>query len=460
MQPRCFKLGTVVFFVLLLAAAGGWAPAQAADAHRDPKLGLVSDRARGNQRYLVILVNFPNVAPQKPLEAVKERAVPKVDQWYRAASYQQTRFTGTVKGPYTLPAPVETYKVSPYNFQVDSNRVYALVRDALSLAEEDGAALNAFDVVAVIHRCFTRPGQGYGMICYCANPGMLSKVGRGRANYVPIRTKRGTTFNKGVVVMAENFHLGFLVHDLAHAIGGVLDGKRLVGDLYDFQAQSSPRSRFQIHDAAVYLGPWDLLSQHFIQQGQGPPGFSLFTKIRMGYVKPEQVMLVPPGKTSLARLSPLGEGGPLLGIKIPLGRERYLLVENRQPLQVDRVLPASGVMIYEVDETKEEGFGLVKTKSADPSDRSFARAPFGVEGQSALAFVDPRANLAVVPIIKQGYDYLVLVTGASEAKAAEKVARGLQGRKDSQALKKRLPQVLELLAAGKVSAAAAVLETP
>ncbi|RJR45974.1 MAG: hypothetical protein C4567_02665 [Deltaproteobacteria bacterium] len=443
----------VLLAVLLTPLAAG-----AADAHLDSKLGLVSDIAKGTKRYLVILVNFPDVQPQKHLEEVRLRAAARVDQWYRAASFGQTGFAATVKGPYTLPEPLEAYKVSPYNYRVDPRRVYKLVRDALSLAEEDGTALNAFDVVAVIHRCTTGPGKGYGMICYCANPGMLSKGRRGQAEYVPITTRKGTVFQKGVVVMAENFHVGFLVHDLAHAIAGVHQGTRLVGDLYDFEEQSRPRQVFQIHDAALHLGPWDVMSQHFREQGQPPPGFSLFTKIRLGYVRPEQIALVRPGETALLQLAPLDTGGHLLGAKIPLSSQRFLLVENRQPLKLDRFLPASGVMIYEVDESRREGFGLVRAKNADPGAFNFSRAPFGADGQAKMAFVDQKAGVAVVPIIRQGNDYLVLVTKASQAEAAQKVPRTLTNLKGSPALQQKLPQVLQLLKAGKVADAGNLLQ--
>jgi len=384
---------------------------------------------------------------------VKERAVAQVSRWYQASSYGQTRFEGTVKGPYTLPEPIERYKVSPYNYQVSSDRVYALVRDALSLAEDDGTHIKSFDVVAVIHRCFTKPGQGYGMICYCANPGMLSKVSRGRAKYVTITTRRGTPFNKGVVVMAENFHLGFLVHDLAHAIAGVHDGVRLVGDLYDFDAQSRPRKQFQIHDAAIYMGPWDLMSQHFIEMRQPPPGFSLFTKIRLGYIQPDQVQVIRPGETKAVRLSSLAAGGSLLGIKIPLSRERYFLVENRQAERIDRILPSSGVMIYRVNEAGEEGHGLVKVENADPSVFNFSQAPFGLENQACLAFVNQKHNVAVVPIVKQGSDYVVLVTTPAQVDDGEKISRNLMRSRGRVDLQERLTKVLDLLKRGQISAA-------
>lgn len=431
--------------------------AAAAQAHRDPTLGLVSDLARGTKRYLVILVNFPDVQPRLPLNSVRERATNRLARWYEAASNGQTHFVATVKGPYTLPQPLDNYKVSPYNFQVNSERVYALVRDSLSLAEADGTALNNFDVVAIILRCFTLPGRGYGMMAYCANPGMLSRVRYNRARYMPIITRGGTRFQKGVVVMVENFHLGFLAHDLAHAIGGVYDGTRLVGDLYDFEAQSKPRREFHITDASIYLGPWDIMSQHFIGRRQPPPGFSLYTKMRLGYVRHDQVKLVHPGETTLVKLSALEANGPTVGIKIPQSNRKYLLVENRQRLNVDRILPVSGVMIYEVDESREEGAGRVQAQNADPSAPNFSRAPFGTDGQARIAFVDQRTNVAVVPILKQGRDYLVLITNAAQAESAQRLALNLIRLKGSPALQSGLPQVLNLLRAGRVAAASKVI---
>lgn len=447
-MPRI--VGVLVSALLLLLAYTGAAAAPVMDA----KLGLVSDSAKGDLRYLVVLVDFADVAPRFSAQQIRPRAMERVSRWYEAASYGQTRLRGAIRGPYTLPEPLEAYRVSPYNFQVKSQRVYKLVRDALSLAEEDGVPILQQDVVAVVHRAHTLPGKGYGMICYSANPGMLSKVRGGRARYVPIQTRRGSQFKKGVVVMAENFHLGFLLHDLAHALGGVSQGKRVVVDLYDFELQSRPRQRFQIHDAAVYLGPWDLMSQHFIQRRQPPPGFSLFTMIRLGYVRPEQVVLVRPGQTRLARLAPLALGGRTLGLKIPLADTRYLLVENRQPLKVDRVLPASGVMIYEVDLDLEEGAGQVKALNADPQAFNFSRAPFGVEDQAADLFQAPQADLVIAPLAKLGQDYLVLVTGRGQAEQARRIAQGLKRLFGTPEFKQRLGTVLGLIRKGALPEAA------
>ncbi len=433
---------------VIAALAAALLLAGAAWAGLDPVLGPVSDRAPGNKRHLVIVVDFPDVTPTFSPEQIAVRAVERTARWYAAASHGRTTLTTRLCGPYTLPEPLAAYRVSPYNFEVSSDRVYKLASHALSQAERDGVPILEQDVVTVVHRCRTMPGRGYGMICYCANPGMISKVRGGRARYVPIKTASGARFQGGLVVMAENFHLGFLVHDLAHALAGVQDGSRLAQDLYDFELQSTPRQQFHIYDAAIYLGPWDLMSQHFIERRQPPPGFSLFTMTRMGYVDTGQMVIARAGETALARLAPLALGGRTLGMKLPLADGRYLLVENRQRVKVDRMLPAEGVMIYTVDPSLEEGSGQVRAANAGPDAFNFSRAPFGVDGQAKSLYLGQDQGVVIAPLAKLGRDYLVLATGPGHAEDARALARGLARLTGGPELGPRAAEVSRLLRSG------------
>jgi hypothetical protein len=62
-----------------------------------------------------------------------------------------------------------------------------------------------------------------------------------------------------------------------------------------------------------------------------------------------------------------------------------------------------------------------------------------------------------VPLLKQGTDYLVLVTTPSQADAAQTVARGLIRYRGGSAPPKKLTGILKLLESGRVAEAAALI---
>ena len=151
------------------------------------------------------------------------------------------------------------------------------------------------------------------------------------------------------------------------------------------------------------MGPWDIMSQHFVKRGEPPPGLSSFTKIRLNWIKKNQVQVVKPGETSYAFLSPLSEGGELLCVKIPLSDGTYYLVENRQPIGFDKILPDSGILILKVNPKVDEGDGTVEVKSAGGS-RNFTNATYKLEMNNRNVFIDKssglfhKSNIAIIPL--------------------------------------------------------------
>lgn len=113
----------------------------------------------------------------------------------------------------------------------------------------------------------------------CQNPGMLSGV-RGDLRYVPLKSKGGEEFRGGVFVGTENAHLGMFANDFFHALGGIHEKRRLVPCLYNFELQSDASQTPSLEHHAIYMGPWDIMSEHFVKKDQPPPGISSFTKIR------------------------------------------------------------------------------------------------------------------------------------------------------------------------------------
>jgi hypothetical protein len=89
--------------------------------------------------------------------------------------------------------------------------------------------------------------------------------------------------------------------------------------------------------------------------------------------------------------------------------------------------------------------------------QDFSRASFGAKGQARGAFVNRQANVAVVPNLKLVQDYLFLIIDAAQALCRPKIGDKLIQLKGSPALQYKLPQVLNLLRAGRVAAAAEVI---
>jgi hypothetical protein len=195
-------------------------------AKEDPVLGLQSQQARGEQHVLILAVKFPDVEPIFSLERIRSKVAQGLNEYVKEQSYGLTWVKADFRGWIKLPDPIRKYKVSPRNFEVDRTRVKKLIEDSMTAVEKE-VNFSQYQHIIVIPGASTTPGKGYGMICYCANPGMLSGVKR-NAGYVPLESKGGKPFRGGVCVAAENAHLGMFAHDFFHALGGIHKDKRLV----------------------------------------------------------------------------------------------------------------------------------------------------------------------------------------------------------------------------------------
>jgi len=197
-------------------------------------LGLQSTQAIGEKRVLIVVVRFPDATPTVPMEMVKRRAVAGLHTYVVEQSYGLASINADFRGYKTLPSSLSKYKVSQYNNQVDAGRVRKLVEDTMTTLENE-VEFSSYDHMLIIPAVSTTPGHGYGMICYCANPGMLTEIkktpgvrSRGREpQFETLRSRGGKQFKRGVFVGAENANLGMFAHDYFHALGGIYDrGKR------------------------------------------------------------------------------------------------------------------------------------------------------------------------------------------------------------------------------------------
>ena len=191
-------------------------------------LGLQSTQAIGGKRVLIVAVRFPDAAPTVPIEMVKRKAVSGLNAYVVEQSYGLASINADFRGYKTLPSSLSKYKVSQYNNQVDAGRVRKLVEDTMTTLENE-VDFSSYDHILIIPAVSTTAGHGYGMICYCANPGMLTEIkkthgkrsGGREPQYETLRSKGGKQFKGGVFVGAENANLGMFAHDYFHALGGI-----------------------------------------------------------------------------------------------------------------------------------------------------------------------------------------------------------------------------------------------
>jgi len=219
----CSLLILLIFFTMIIIHG-----AAAKDFDEKGGLGPQSTQALGEKKVLMVVVRFPDAMPSLPIEAVRKKVVGGLNTYVKEQSYGLASIKADFIEYVMLPDSLAGYSISPYNFRVDRRRVRKLIEDTMTVIENK-VDFSAYDHILIIPAVTTMPGRGYGMICYCANPGMLSGVTR---RYVPryetLKSAGGKEFKGGIFVAAENANLGMFAHDYFHALGGIHEGKRLV----------------------------------------------------------------------------------------------------------------------------------------------------------------------------------------------------------------------------------------
>jgi len=378
-------------------------------------LGPQSTRAKGEIRVLIAVAQFPDAQPRVPLRKIEKTVVQELNDYVKDQSYGQAWIKAQFMGYVSLRDSISAYRISPNNFEVDRGRVRKLIEDTMT-ALESRVDFSQYHNMLIIPAAVTQPGKGYGIMCYCANPGMLTGV-RGIPGYETLRSGRGKEFSGGVFVGTENAPLGMFAHDFFHALGGVSDNKRLVPCLYNFERQAEASRLHKWEYCTDYMGTWDVMSAHYVGKGSAP-GICSFTRIRLGWISSEQAILVRPGQEKITFLAPLAKGGKTLVLKIPLQMEQYYLLESRQLVGADKVQPDSGALILKVNSAAQEGRGTVRIMNADPSSPNLSRATFRLDQENRKCFVDKENNVVVIPLWSKMENQGVLVTIASKSQEA------------------------------------------
>lgn len=356
------------------------------------------------KRGLVILVQFPDVRHEVSRELVQTRFAGHLNSYVKEMSYGTVSLSIDVTQKwYAMPNPISQYKISSRNLEVDKSRVVQLIDDALDAVAKD-VDLAQYSFIAIMMGAKVAE---YGMVGLCGYPGML-----GWSTEDIFKTKSGELVRGGVAIFSSQAHLGTLFHDVAHILGGVQGGKRMVPCLYDHDLQAKPGPmRETFAEAIINLGYWDPMSCHFYRRELPPPGISSWTKLRLGWLDQAKVKVVMPGQKAEVVLGPLGnDSSETLAVKIPLSGASYYLIENRQPIGFDKNLPGSGVLVMYADDTVSEcrrGRAPVRLMNADPATPYLEGAAFDVGAKAS--FQDKKRNIHIRVLEKVSGSYRISI---------------------------------------------------
>jgi M6 family metalloprotease-like protein len=142
--------------------------------------------------------------------------------------------------------------------------------------------------------------------------------------------------------------LGIMVHELGHDLG--------LPDLYDIDKSSSYGGGVGAW-SVMASGSW--LSLPGQRSGSMPAGLDAFSRYYQGWTSPRTISGVAPA-TALAQTATSPDavrmldnpGGVDWAFQLHSGTGEYYLLENRQKVGYDRALPACGVLVWHIDETR------------------------------------------------------------------------------------------------------------
>lgn len=375
---------------------------------------LTSDQSHTQRRVLrgiIILVEFPDVKHSVSPSWVRKRFFRDLKVYIEEMSYSQVTLEGDLTDKwYKLPHSISRYNIAPQNLRVDRSRVRQLINDVLQATVND-IDFSKYSFAAIF---LGASRKEYGMVGLCGYPGML-----GWKTDAILKTKGGQKVPGGIAIYTYQAHLGTLFHDIAHIIGGVKDGKRMVPCLYDHDLQATPGHPWKaMMSAIINMGFWDPMSSHFYKYQKPPPGISSWTKLRLGWIDESKIRIVNMGKREDILLGPLEDASSeTLVIRIPISDTTYYLIENRQPIGFDKTLPGHGILImYANDTIKECRFGRapVKLVNARPEIPHLMGAAFDLGTNKSFHATAHSVHIQLIE--KRGSSYLIRVDFKSKEK--------------------------------------------
>jgi len=274
----------------------------------------------GQKTAIVILADFVDVNFTIPKSLIEQRAS-NMTSYFSEVSYKKMLLKVDITNKtYTL----------PYNMSFYANIPNELAQNCISEADPE-INYNSYDYVLVVHA-----GQSKQLMAWTDNSKYIQTSALGGLR---IQTNDGKTINS-CAILSEYDSLRIFSHETAHLLG--------LPDLYP----DAPNTQGDV-------GCWDLMGVPMMsQEFDGPPQFSTWSRIRLGWINSSLIKTVNISETQNTTMLYDLETPPrwlqTKAIKVLITTDIYYLVELRNQILSDRNLPSSGILIYRVDESASD----------------------------------------------------------------------------------------------------------
>lgn len=287
-------------------------------------------RSSGTIKINVIFVDFPDAPATRTTQEIYPALTPNSEKFFSTSSYGKLNVQLTpVHKWYRMGKSSTSYGWT--NLTFSAHRQYLLEAIRLADPEVDFSDSDAFIVVA--SPTATALGNGPA---FTASPG---------AGIVADGKEFLSSATSGADL--ESWRGYWLPHELGHMMSLV--------DLYSYGTTSS-------HG---FVGDWSVMGKI---SGKGKDLFG-WEKWILGWLDDSQIVCVNSG-SNRATLTPLETPG---GIKLfisPISSTSAIVVESRQSLALDTLVPKTGPLVYLVDTNIPSGKGTIKVLPFSEGDQS------------------------------------------------------------------------------------------
>lgn len=331
--------------------------------------------ARGQQRAIVLLVEFPDKKHLTDAQIIRDMVFKDLDKFYREVSYGLMSITGNITNRwYQTQTPLSNLDLEEWAHSEEDMARFE--REAIEAANKD-VDYGRFDFAIIVAAGEVWPHAKCDF-------GVLTKD---RAK--PLR---------GIVVN-EFAPLATYAHELGHVLPSNCEPRHGCGlpDLYSYEASEKG------YDPNIFVGSWDIMGV-----SNAARHFSAWSKIELGWITPE---VVHPG-ASIATpivLEALEEDSGTRAIVVPTSYETSYVIEVRRQIGYDRSLPSEGILVYLIDMSKRDGYGPVRVIDSYPETPTLDDAPY----KQGAVLADPTSDVHLAIAYVDGVGYFTLSAGNS-----------------------------------------------